>query len=122
MRLPRKFSMKRHAEFALSRKQGEAKAGAYLVLSTVTDPTLPHHKFGIIVTRKIGNAVTRNTLKRRIHAIQAKHIHRITTPEGHHRHIVTILRWRAPQATQRQLERDWLRLARKLGAIETPAT
>lgn len=113
MRLQRKYSMTRHAEFARTRKEGQAKGGAYLVLSTLADEGLPHSKVGVIVTRKVGNAVTRNLLRRRIHAIFAKHLSSI---EGN-RYLVTVLRWRAPEATFEQLENDWLKQARRLGIL-----
>lgn len=116
MRLSRKFSMTRHAEFSRARQDGEAKGGAYLVLSSLADRTLPNHLAGVIVTRKIGNAVTRNLLRRRIHAILAKHIDRIDDHAGK-RYIVTILRWRAPEATFDQLEKDWLKQASRLGIL-----
>lgn len=76
-----------------------------------------HHKAGIIITRKIGNAVTRNRLRRRIHNILAKHIEEIDCSQGK-RYIVTILRWRAPQATSEELEKDWLKQARRLGMLK----
>ncbi len=115
MRLPRKFSMTSHAEFSRARKDGKAKGGAYLVLSTLEDPSLPHHKVGVIATRKVGNAVVRNRLRRRIHHIMAKHLNTI---EGN-RYIVTILRWRAPEASFEQLESDWLKQARRLGIVSS---
>lgn len=113
MRLTRKFSMTSHAEFSHTRQKGQAKGGAYLVLSTIADETLPHHKAAVIVTRKVGNAVTRNLLRRRIHHILAKHLDHI---EGK-RYIVTILRWKAPEASFEQLEADWLKQARRLGIL-----
>lgn len=113
MRLQRKYSMTRHAEFSRTRQQGEARGGAYLVLSTLSDPDLPHHKVGVIVTRKIGHAVTRNKLRRRIHAILAKHINHINNQDAN-RYIVTVLRWRSPEATLDELEKDWLKQARRL--------
>ncbi|MBT8044343.1 MAG: ribonuclease P protein component [Verrucomicrobiae bacterium] len=122
MRLPRKYSMKQHLEFSRTRKEGVAKGGAYLVLSTTSDPELKHHKVGIIVTRKIGNAVTRNLLKRRIHAILAGYIDKISQDKGKYRYIVTVLRWKAPQATQQQLEQDWLKQAHRLGLLTPDST
>ncbi len=113
MRLCRKYSMTRHAEFSRTRQQGEAKGGAYLVLSTLADDELPHHKAGVIATKKIGNAVTRNLLRRRIQAILANHIHRI---QGQ-RYVVTVIRWKAPQASFAQLEADWLKQANRLGIL-----
>jgi len=113
MRLPRNFSMTSHAEFSRARKDGKAKGGAYLVLSTLGDDALPHHKAGVIATRKVGNAVVRNRLRRRIHHIMGKHLDRIDGT----RYIVTILRWRAPEASFEQLEADWLKQARRLGIL-----
>jgi ribonuclease P protein component len=113
--------MTRHAEFSRTRDLGVAKSGAYLVLSTLADPGLQDHKAGIIITRKIGNAVTRNRLRRRIQAILAKHIELIDSSQGK-RYIVTVLRWRAPQASFAQLEQDWLRQAQRLGILTTTAT
>ena len=92
------------------------RGGAYLVLSQLAEVQLPHHKVGVIVTRKVGNAVTRNRLRRRIHAICAKHLSAI---EGT-RYLVTVLRWRAPEATFAELEHDWLKQARRLGILTTP--
>ena len=110
--------MTRHAEFNLARKQGIAKSGRYLVVSTLPSTELSHHKAGIIITKKIGNAVTRNRLRRRIHNILTKHIAEIDCPHGKH-YIVTILRWRAPQASSNELEQDWLIQASKLGLLKT---
>jgi len=106
--------MTRHADFSRTREQGKAKGGAYLVLSTLADDELPHHKAAVIVTRKVGNAVTRNHLRRRIQTIIASHLHRIQDK----RYIVTVIRWRAPQATFQQLEADWLKQATRLGIIQ----
>jgi ribonuclease P protein component len=108
--------MTRYAEFSRTRKDGHAKGGHYLVLSTLIDGQLPDHKVGVIVTRKIGNAVTRNRLRRRIHAICAKHLPSI---QGK-RYLVTVLRWRAPEATYSELEADWLKQARRLGILADP--
>lgn len=113
MRLCRKYSMTRHAEFSRTRKEGVAKGGAYLVLSTLADAELPHHLAGVIITKKVGNAVTRNHLRRRVQAILAAHLHRIQDK----RYIVTVIRWRAPEATFAQLEADWLKQASRLGIL-----
>ena len=112
--------MTSHAEFSRTRDEGVAKGGAYLVVSTLADPVLSHHKAGVIATRKIGNAVIRNRLRRRIQAILAKYINDIDASQGY-RYIVTVLRWSAPQATSAELESDWLKQARKLGILKPTA-
>jgi len=118
MRLTRKYSMTRHAEFSNTRNEGGAKGGKYVVVSSLTDPSLTHHKVGVILTRKIGNAVIRNRVRRRIHSILAKNLHRIDSSEGY-RYIVTVSRWRAPEASSAQLETDWLKQARHLGILKS---
>lgn len=84
------------------------------MLSTLADDQLPHHRAAVIITRKVGNAVTRNRLRRRIQHILAQHLDKI---EGK-RYVVTILRWQAPKASFAQLEADWLKQARRLGIIK----
>lgn len=110
MRLPRQSSITAHADFARVRQQGEAKGGKYLVLSSLKGERLSEHKAAVIVTKKVGNAVTRNRLRRRVQHIYAKHLKEI---EGT-RYLVTILRWRAPEASFQQLEADWLKQAGRL--------
>ena len=34
-------------------------------------------------------------------------------------YIVTIARWRASEASYEEIEREWLKLARKLGVLKT---
>ncbi len=117
--------MKDHSEFSLARQKGEAKGGKYLVLSTLVDtskkdgqPNESTKKAGVIVTKKVGNAVMRNRLRRRVQSILAKYIDQIDD-QGGTRYIVTIIRWRAPDATFAQLEKDWLKQANRLGILTT---
>ena len=49
MRVPRRLSMTRRAEFARVRRKGRSVAGRYLVMATLEDPALPHLKLGLII-------------------------------------------------------------------------
>ncbi len=113
MKFPRKLTMSASSEFAKVRQQGEAKPGRYLVLSTLEDEEVDRIKVGLITTKKVGKAHTRNLLRRRFRAIIQKHGENLQTG----RYIVTIARWRAAEATYQQLESDWLRTAKKLGLL-----
>lgn len=110
MRLPRKASIRLRSEFAKVRQHGKSSAGRYLVLGALHDPELDRFKVGYITTRKIGKAVERNHIRRRFRAIVNQHGHRILPGF----YLVTIARYRAPGATFDELERDWLKQARRL--------
>lgn len=112
MRLPRKLSMTRRDEFARVRTTGQAKAGRFVVLSTLADPSLEGIRTGFITTRKSGKAHDRNLLRRRFRSMV-----RIHGPSflDLSRYLVTIARPGAATATYAELEADWLRQAKRLG-------
>ncbi len=117
MRLPKKFSMTHRAEFARVRKHGKSRLGRCLVVSTLRSNELAHFKSGLITTKKIGKAHQRNYFRRVFRSILQKHGEEIR--EDHY--IVTIARWRASEASYKELEREWLKLARKLGILKDNA-
>ena len=70
MRLSRVMRMKSRAEFSRVREEGSSFGGRYLVLGYLPEPDLAiNFKFGIILTRKVGNAVKRNRIRRRVRAV-----------------------------------------------------
>jgi len=106
--------MNGRGEFQRVRAEGRAYPGRYLVLSLLPAPDLPvPFRFGIILTRKIGNAVTRNRIRRRMKGIFSEWGERISP--GHL--VVVIARYRAPEASFDQLRHDWIVLARKAGLL-----
>jgi ribonuclease P protein component len=117
MRLPRKDSMKQRAEFARVKTTGQAKAGRFVILSTLEDPTLGSLHTGFITTKRSGKAHDRNLLRRRFRALVQAHAPAF--PEKR-RFLVTIARPGAASATFAELEADWLRQARRLGLLARP--
>ena len=69
--------MKRASEFAMVRAQGSSAAGRFLVLSTLAytgeGAGAKESRFGIITTKRLGHAVVRNLLRRRIREIVRAH-------------------------------------------------
>ena len=60
MRLKRQLRMNSRSEFLRVRKDGKSYSGKYLVLGLLEDHQVKSRfKFGIIVTKKLGNAVMR---------------------------------------------------------------
>ena len=106
--------MKQRADFQKVRETGRSKAGRFLVLSTLEDPTLPHLMVAFITTKKVGKAHDRNLLRRRFRAIVQKHKQRIDPAM---RYLVFIARYNTITASFAELEQDWLKLAGKLGIL-----
>jgi ribonuclease P protein component len=106
--------MTKRADFIRARKDGQAKAGRFVVVSTLPDPALSHLKVAFITTRKVGKAHDRNLLRRRLRDIIQRHGHRLSDPK---RLLVTIPRPGSAAATFEELENDWLRQAKRLGLL-----
>jgi ribonuclease P protein component len=118
MRLPRKHTMKKRADFLKVRETGRSKAGRFLVLSTLEDLSLPHFMVAFITTKKVGKAHDRVLLRRRFRAIIQANWHRVSAPL---RYVVIIARYNTLSATYQELEQDWLKTAARLGMLR-PAT
>ena len=63
-------------------------------------------RFGIIATKRVGNAVMRNALRRRMREVLRQH----AEPLGQGLYVVLIMRHRAAEATYAQLEREFTKL------------
>ena len=114
MRLSRVMRMKSRAEFSRVREEGVSFGGRYLVLGYLPEPELAESfKFGIILTRKVGNAVVRNRIRRRVRAIIGE-IGELVSEPGY---LVMIARRQASLASFEELRKDLKKLARKAGIL-----
>ena len=109
--------MKRRADFARVKSTGRAKAGRFVILSTLEDPSLASLSPGFITTKRSGMAHDRNLLRRRFRSFVQAHAPGFVEIR---RFLVTIARPGASQATFAELEADWLRQARRLGLFARP--
>lgn len=111
MQLKRNNTMKRASEFAMVRQAGQSEAGRFLILSTAPLPTAGEHsRFGIITTKRIGHAVVRNMLRRRVREILRAH----GTPISVGLYVVIVVRNRAAMTDYAGLEKDFLKLLARL--------
>jgi ribonuclease P protein component len=106
-RFPKASRLTRTAEFALVKKDGKSWIGRHVTLGILHRAGESATRLGIITTRRIGQAVVRNRVRRRLREIFRLNQHRLISGVW----IVTIARVSATEATFHQLERDWLRLA-----------
>ncbi len=116
MRFPRKSSINQNADFLRIRKAGRAKAGRFVILSTLEDPALAHVSAAFVTSKRAAKkAHDRNLIRRRLRTYLQKH-----APDfvNQRRFLVTIARAGAASATNADLEADWFRQARRLGLFE----
>jgi len=68
-------------------------------------------KIGFITTKRLGNAVVRNRIRRRLRAIVQ------SNPPTTGYHYVIVARYPAVRARFQRLESEWLRLAQEAGVL-----
>jgi ribonuclease P protein component len=102
----RSLRLSRASEFSLVKASGKSWTGKHLVLAVLTRESEAAPRIGIITTKRLGNAVSRNQIRRRIREIFRLNQHRIRRGFW----VVTIARRSSATATFDELERDWLRL------------
>ncbi|MEO0563138.1 MAG: ribonuclease P protein component, partial [Chloroflexota bacterium] len=66
--LPAQLRLRNPQDFARLRQQGQVVKHKWMLLSYLPNK-LPHNRYGVITSKAIGNAVTRNRTKRQLRAI-----------------------------------------------------
>ena len=106
------------AEFARVKTTGHAKAGRFVILSTLPDPSLDAIRTGFITTKRAAKkAHDRVLLRRRFRSLVQEHAPRFSDIR---RYLVTIARPGASQASFEEIAEDWVRQARRLGLFPRP--
>lgn len=117
MRLPAQLRIKASRDFARLKREGTTHPGRFVVLSVLNDPSVERFRFGLVTTRKLGPAVTRNRIRRLLREVVRDQQLRLKPGVM----MVIIARWRAPDATLQDLKRDWIKVASRAGIL-TPAS
>jgi ribonuclease P protein component len=103
----------RASEFERVKRQGLVQRGKLLMVSTTADENSGPCRVGFITSRRLGSAVVRNRVRRRLREIVRQHQHGLR--QGFW--IVLIARRGAANASYRALEDEWLRLARRASIL-----
>ena len=103
---PKTRRLTQTAEFGQVKQNGRVYRGNFILLSVVRAKSSPF-RAGFITSRAVGGAVVRNRVRRRLREIVRQHQNEIISEIW----IVTIARAAAAQATSKELEGEWLRLA-----------
>jgi ribonuclease P protein component len=99
----------RSSEFDLVRRDGSVRRGKLLVLGVLEVENSGPSRAGFVVSRRVGSAVIRNRVRRRLREIVRRHQHDLRLNFW----IVLIARREAANASYCALEDEWLRLARR---------
>ncbi len=113
MALPRAQRVRRTSDFGRVRQLGSSWTGRLLIIAVLPLPDEPQAKFGFTVTKRIGNAVVRNKIRRRLASIAGSFAPQINVPHL----IVTIPRHGAAKAEFEAIKTEWSKLARRAGLI-----
>ncbi len=105
-------SIKDNREFRRLYSRGKYAACATLVLYTRPN-RLGVRRLGITASTKLGHAVVRNRVRRRIREIYRLHQAELRPGTD----LVVVARGLATQVSYRRLDRDFCRLAKKLGLL-----
>ena len=105
---PKSRRLTRPGDFEQVKKNGRVQHGRLLTLSSV-DNQGSSFRAGFITSRRVGGAVVRNRIRRRLREIVRKHQALILDGVW----VVTIARMQAARADYHELEAEWLRLARR---------
>jgi ribonuclease P protein component len=101
----------RSAEFQRVKNEGTSARGAMMVVGVLLTEVDEDTRFraGFVTSKRIGGAVVRNRVRRRLREIVRRHQHSLRSGIW----FVVIARVSAARATYAELEDEWLRLARR---------
>ena len=106
---PKARRLTRAAEFSRVRAEGKAHRGALLMLGVLAAEDEERFRAGFVTSRRVGGAVVRNRVRRRLREIVRRQQHAMRGGFW----IVLVARPAAANATYRALEDEWLRLAKR---------
>ena len=103
----------RSAEFVRVKNDGGAHRGALLILGVLQAADAAAFRAGFVTSKRIGSAVVRNRVRRRMREAVRQHQHAVRGGLW----IVLIARPDAAKASYQQLEHEWLRLAKRASIL-----
>lgn len=105
-------SLKENRLFRRLYAKGKTTANSYLAVYCRRNGS-SGNRLGITVSTKLGNAVTRNRVRRRLREVYRLNEHRLRMGYD----IVIVARYRSVRARYQDLDKSFLALAKKLGLL-----
>jgi ribonuclease P protein component len=106
--LHKDWRISRGKEYSGIYKKGRRIAGQYMIVF-LKENQLARNRFGIVTSKKVGNAVIRNRAKRQIREVIRKNLNNL--PNSYD--MVVVARFNIKAVVFELIEKDFLRLMRK---------
>ncbi|HET9418340.1 MAG TPA: ribonuclease P protein component [Chthoniobacterales bacterium] len=103
----------RESEFRQVRQRGRIARGNLFTLGLLQNESAAPVRAGIITSRKLGRAVVRNRVRRRLREIIRRHQYEVAAGTW----MVIIARPSAARVSYQRLEEEWLRLAKRASIL-----
>jgi ribonuclease P protein component len=110
---PKTRRLARTAEYERVKRHGLTQRGKLLMMSALPVENSGLCRAGFVTSRHLGKAVVRNRVRRRLRDIVRQHQQQLRRDFW----IVVIARSAAANATYRELEHEWLRLAKRASIL-----
>ncbi|MGN7457139.1 ribonuclease P protein component [Paenibacillus pasadenensis] len=112
--MQRKWRLRRREDFARTYRGGKSFANGQFVVYWSRQPIAEPFRLGISASKKIGNAVVRNRMRRVLKEIVRKHADRICERTD----MILIVRAGAVGKPTEELEKNVLHVLRKAGLLK----
>ncbi len=103
----------RSSDFARVRAKGRSIRGNLMMLGVMLDDDVPSFRAGFVTSKRVGSAVVRNRIRRRLREIVR--LYQAELRRG--LWLVTIARTGAAGASYAELRDEWLRLAKRASIL-----
>ncbi len=103
----------RASDFDRVKEAGHPQRGKFIALATLAVQNSGVARAGFVTSGRLGSAVVRNRVRRRLREIVRQHQHDLRDDFW----IVVIARPDAAKASYRALEDEWLRLAKRASIL-----
>lgn len=114
LRFPRACRIKQGRDFARLKTQGRRQVCGCLILNWLSAGGSGQARFGVITSRKIGNAVVRNRARRLLREAWRQHQHGLTVAHE----LVLVARQSIAGMSFANVERDYLTALRRAGLLK----
>jgi ribonuclease P protein component len=109
LRFPKSARLARASEFQRLRREGQSYHGKFMVLSVLKDLPSPEVRVGLITSRRVGGAVVRNRVRRRLREIVRAARPQILAGTW----LTVVARQAAAKAPWQILSAEWHQLAQR---------